>query len=69
MPEDISVAGFDDIPMCEMISPALTTVRQDGTARAAMAITKLRGLKAQKIPETTTMLPVKLVERASVRGN
>lgn len=45
MPEDISVAGFDDIPMCEMISPALTTVRQDGTARAAMAITKLRELK------------------------
>lgn len=69
VPEDISVAGFDDIPMCEMISPALTTVRQDGAARAAMAITKLRELKAQKIPETTAMLPVKLVERASVRGN
>lgn len=68
VPEDISVAGFDDIPMCEMISPALTTVRQDNAARAATAITKLRELKEQKIPETTAMLPVKLVERASIRN-
>ena len=30
VPEDISVAGFDDTPICEMLRPALTTVRQDG---------------------------------------
>ena len=29
VPEDISVAGFDDTPICEMLRPALTTVRQD----------------------------------------
>ena len=38
IPEDISVAGFDGIPMGEMISPTLTTVRQDGAIRAKIAI-------------------------------
>lgn len=67
VPEDISIAGFDDIPMCEMISPTLTTVRQDSALRAEMAIAKLRELKEQKTPETTAMLPVTLIERDSVR--
>ena len=67
VPEDISVAGFDDIPMCEMISPALTTVRQDSALRAEIAIAKLRELKERKFPETTAMLPVTLIERDSVR--
>jgi DNA-binding LacI/PurR family transcriptional regulator len=29
VPEDISVAGFDDHPLAELWSPPLTTVRQD----------------------------------------
>ena len=28
IPEDISVAGFDDIPLAEFLYPALTTYRQ-----------------------------------------
>lgn len=67
VPDDLSVAGFDDTPLCGMISPALTTVRQDNALRAKTAIAKLQELKEQKIPETTAMLPVTLVERASVR--
>lgn len=67
VPEDISVAGFDDIPLCRLISPPLTTVRQDNALRAETAIAKLRELKEHKIPETTAMLPVTLIERASVR--
>lgn len=67
VPEDISVAGFDDTPLCGMISPALTTVRQDNALRAKTAIAKLQELKEQKKPGTTAMLPVTLVERASVR--
>ena len=65
VPKDVSVAGFDDIPMCEMISPALTTVRQDGALRAKIAIEKLRELKENRDTETTITLPVQLVERES----
>ena len=68
VPKNISVAGFDDIPMCEMISPTLTTVRQDNAVRAQIAIEKLHDLKENKNTETTIRLPVKLVERASTRS-
>ena len=65
VPKDISIAGFDDIPMCEMISPALTTVKQDGALRAQIAIDKLEELRENKDTETTMVLPVRLVERGS----
>ena len=29
IPDDISIVGFDDIPMCRFTFPALTTIRQD----------------------------------------
>ena len=67
VPGELAVAGFDDIPMCEMISPTLTTVRQDGALRAKIAIQKLRQLKDNQPTETTVMLPVTLVERASTK--
>ena len=38
VPEQISVAGFDDTPMCTMVSPAVTSVRQDGAVRARIAL-------------------------------
>ena len=62
VPEDISVAGFDDTPICEMLRPALTTVRQDGALRAGE---KLRELKEGRPVETEIMLPVSLVVRNS----
>lgn len=67
VPDDISVAGFDDIPMCEMISPTLTTVKQDGALRAKIAISKLQELKDHKDNETEIMLPVTFVERSSTK--
>lgn len=67
IPEQISVAGFDDIPMCELVTPTLTSVRQDGALRAKIAIEKLKEMKEQKNIDSTIMLPVTLVERASTR--
>ncbi len=67
VPNDISIAGFDDIPMCEMICPTLTTVRQDGAMRAKIAIRKLRKLRENKETETSIMLPVTLIERGSTK--
>lgn len=65
VPEDISAAGFDDTPICEMLRPALTTVRQDGALRAGLAVEKLRELKEGRPVETEIMLPVSLVVRNS----
>ncbi len=65
VPKDISVAGFDDIPMCQMVYPALTTVKQDGALRAKLAIEKLQDLKEGKTTDTEITLPVSLVIRKS----
>lgn len=67
VPEDISVIGFDDTPMCQMMSPQLTSIRQDVSMRAQIAIQKLRELKEKKETQTTIMLPVTLIERGSVQ--
>lgn len=65
VPEDIAVAGFDDIPLCSQISPTLTTVRQDLALRAEIAIEKLKALKEKRETETSIRLPVELIERES----
>lgn len=65
MPGDLSVAGFDDTPVCELVHPALTTIRQDGALRAKRAIESLRALREGKSIPTQLCLPVTLVSRAS----
>lgn len=67
VPDDISVAGFDDIPMCRMISPALTTVKQDGALRARLAVENLLELKEKREIDTEITLPVTLVIRKSTK--
>lgn len=67
IPEDISVAGFDDCPLCEMVYPALTTVRQDGEKRAKLAVSMLKKLREEENDGMTITLPVTLVKRQSVR--
>ena len=71
IPGDISVAGFDDTPLCGMVYPALTTVRQDTAARAKCALDALLRLRAGESPgeilEPAITLPTKLVVRGSTR--
>lgn len=68
VPGRISVAGFDDSPICEMVCPSLTTIRQDGRKRAYLAVDMLQKLKSGKEQGNTIKLPVSLVKRNSVRA-
>lgn len=64
VPEDVSVVGYDDIPMANVYTPALTTVRQDIERGARTLVKKvLAQVKEQKVRSTT--LPVKLIQRES----
>ena len=66
IPQEISIAGFDDVPLCEMVYPTLTTIQQDKKKRAKQAITMLEKLKEDRNAGTTITLPVTLVKRQSV---
>lgn len=65
VPEELSVAGFDDIPLCRLVHPALTTVRQDGAQRARLALEMLERLRGGQEVEPLITLPVQLVPRES----
>ncbi|MEI6876505.1 MAG: substrate-binding domain-containing protein, partial [Spirochaetota bacterium] len=64
VPEDVSVAGFDDIPLSSRVSPTLTTVRQPGfekgVAAASLVLAILEGGAADH-----RLLPAELVKRES----
>lgn len=65
VPEDISIAGFDDNPICEQVIPSLTSVRQDARERAKTALCMLNALKHGKQIEHQKELAVTLVKRSS----
>ena len=64
VPEDISILGFDDIPLCRYTSPALSTIRQDRAAIGKSAFFALTN-QFNKIPLSTFLLHAQLVQRES----
>ncbi|MCZ0856749.1 LacI family DNA-binding transcriptional regulator [Actinomyces israelii] len=44
VPEDVSVTGFDGIPLADVVTPTLTTLRQDFTAAGRAAVELLLDL-------------------------
>jgi len=67
VPGDVSVIGFDDAPLAEMISPALTTMRQplQEMAQAAVSLLLSRLTDADSGQPTRRVLPTTLVIRES----
>ena len=70
LPEDISVAGYDGIQIASVMSPALTTYRQDTQALGRTAAAKLIELieKPRTALVDRVLIPGHLVEGASVRA-
>jgi len=66
VPKDISIVGFDDIPLAAQVYPALTTVRQDIPLRGKLAVEMLQNQIEGKTGGGSVLLPAKLIERESV---
>jgi LacI family transcriptional regulator len=66
VPDDLSIVGFNDIPLAGLLEPALTTVRVPqlamGVAGAHLLIDRLEG---RPIGEIRLTLPTELIIRAS----
>jgi DNA-binding LacI/PurR family transcriptional regulator len=68
VPEDFSIVGFDNQNVCDHLKVPLTTIAQDFKEIGAAVAETLLGLMNKKHPkEKQLLVPVKLVERESVK--
>ncbi|WP_328340968.1 LacI family DNA-binding transcriptional regulator [Micromonospora sp. NBC_00421] len=66
VPRDISVIGFDDIPDSASFIPPLTTIHQDFAEVGRRCVeTALRQIRNQPVEPGTSLVPNRLVTRAS----
>jgi DNA-binding LacI/PurR family transcriptional regulator len=65
VPGDVSVVGFDDLPLATAVDPPLTTVRADPVALGAAAAHALVALIADGDAPRRLSVPVELVVRES----
>jgi len=66
VPRDMSVVGFDDMPLTELFNPPLTAIRQPIEALGRRGFQLLFSLLKGEQPPRLTLLPVELIERQSV---
>ena len=64
VPDDISIMGYDDIPLCRYTTPPLTTIRQNRPALGKSAYYALSCL-LDGVPLSTHLLHPELIVRAS----
>lgn len=67
LPDDIALAGFDDIPVARYVSPALTTMHVPIAALGSDALDALADAleRPQSLTAESTVMPVQLVVRRS----
>lgn len=69
VPEDISVVGFDDLSICDVTNPPLTTVHQDMDLKGQIAVKFMLELLNSEMPDPYEIsLSTTIVERESVRN-
>lgn len=66
VPEDLSVVGFDDVPMAQWVSPPLTTLRQPLAEMATLATRTLLNGESTGIQQRVE-LATSLIVRASTQ--
>lgn len=64
VPDQLSVIGFDDVPMAQMSNPPLTTVRQD-IQRGAALLVELLSRRLSGLDAASVQLPPAIVVRES----
>ena len=71
VPEDVSLVGFDNRPLCSLTDPPLTSVKNDPDLMGRSCVLLLQDLhrlmRLNTTPSLKMELPTQLVERQSVR--
>lgn len=68
IPENISIVGFDDTPVCEVLDPPLTTMYVPKHTLGALAVERLISIMNNSSGDKIKIeIATKLIERSSVR--
>lgn len=68
VPEDISVMGFDDVPLASMFIPSITTIKQPIYEMGALSMELMyKMIKGEDVEVKTYVLPHQLVVRDSTK--
>ena len=68
VPEDYSIVGFDDLKICQYITPELTTIKQDIFKKGMVSAEAIiNDIEFGVVTSETVMLPVELINRRSVK--
>lgn len=69
IPEDVSIIGFDDLNICSITNPPLTTVHQNMDLKGRTAVKFMLDLLENTFPNPCEVsLPTEIIERESVRS-
>lgn len=66
VPEDISIIGFDDIQLCSLLTPPLSTMRIDRLRMGELGVERLLALQNGRDDRLRSLMPVKPVLRSSI---
>ena len=70
VPEDVMLTGFADLPVAALMSPPLTTVRQNREQMAQAAFRRLMArIENPSLPPCDVFLPAPLIARGSTEKN
>lgn len=68
IPEDISIIGFDDSPICQSVSPQLTTMEVKKERMGALAVIRLNDrIHISDIETVNTLVMPQLIVRESIK--
>ena len=69
VPEDVMLTGFADLPIASLMTPSLTTVRQDREQMAQAAFRRLmERIACPSLPPCDVFLTAQLIVRGSTKG-
>lgn len=67
IPQDIAVVGFDNMPICTYLEPALTTIHVPKAELGKLAVRRLHErMKEPQSPSLTTEISTTLIKRRSI---
>ena len=66
VPQEVSLTGFDDVPLCLLSDPELTSAAVDRQALGSLAVRRLvERMQGEQCPSIKLVVPLSLSVRAS----